>query len=703
MSPYLHFLGLRLAGAPFAWHVPCNTSSMDSSRIGANLPTSSSGGLWPTSLERYASIVQNAVEGIFQSTPDGHYLLVNPALAKLYGYDSPDDLIAAVQDISHGVYVDPTTRVEFKRLMAKSGEVRGLEYRVRRKDGSIIWISEHARAVNDEEGNVLYYEGFVQDITARKQIDSELRSAMEAAEAASRAKSQFLAVMSHEIRTPMNGIIGMTSLLLDSPLTSEQHEFAETIRRSGDALLTVINDILDFSKIESGRMELEHEEFALRECVEGALDLLAPVAAEKQIDLLYEVNDSAPVAVRGDATRLRQILVNLLGNAVKFTERGEVVLTLRGESLSAAGADLAPTRLHFAVRDTGIGIPPEGIGRLFQSFSQVDASTTRRYGGTGLGLAISQRLVQQMGGELTVESEVGRGSTFRFSVVLESVASKDRPPFVSPRAALAGKHLLIVDDNPTNLFILTKFAQTWDIVAETASSGPAALALLRSGHVFDFGILDMHMPEMDGITLSREIRMFKSPAEFPLVLLSSLGPRELAASKLLFDVSLTKPAKPAQLLEALVRMATLGKGVAERARHSTPPFTDRTSHRERVLLVEDNAVNQKVALRMLEHLNYRADLAANGLEVLEAMRRQPYDIVLMDLQMPEMDGLEATRRLRAIEIPAGPRPWIVALTANAMQGDREACLAAGMDDYVSKPMKLPDLAAALARARVALG
>ncbi|MEO6569703.1 MAG: response regulator [Opitutaceae bacterium] len=676
---------------------------MDFTRAGSNRPTTTQSGLWPTSLERYASIVQNAVEGIFQSTPEGHYLLVNPALAKLYGYESADDLIAGVQDISHSLYVDPAAHAEFKRLMAKNGEVRGLEYRVRRKDGSIIWISEHARAVNDEDGKLLYYEGFVQDITTRKQIDAELRAAMEAAEAASRAKSQFLAVMSHEIRTPMNGIIGMTSLLLDSPLTSEQHEFAETIRGSGDALLTVINDILDFSKIESGRMELEHEEFALSECVEGALDLLAPVAAEKHIDLLYEVSESARLAIRGDATRLRQILVNLLGNAVKFTERGEVVLTLHAETLSNSTAGSAPVRLHFAVRDTGIGIPAEGLARLFQSFSQVDASTTRRYGGTGLGLAISQRLVQQMGGELTVESEVGRGSTFRFSVVVEAVAPKERPRPVSPRAMLAGKRLLIVDDNPTNLFILTKFAQTWEMVSETADSGPAALKLLRAGRVFDFGIVDMHMPEMDGVALAREIRQLKTPAEFPLVLLSSLGPRELAATKSLFDVSLTKPAKPAQLLEALVNLATLGNGVAERARHSTPPFFDRTSHRERVLLAEDNAVNQKVALRMLEHLNYRADLAANGLEVLEAMHRQPYDIVLMDLQMPEMDGLEATRRLRALEIPGGPRPWIVALTANAMQGDRETCLAAGMDDYVTKPIKVPELAAALARARAALG
>jgi CheY-like chemotaxis protein len=495
----------------------------------------------------------------------------------------------------------------------------------------------------------------------------------------------------------------MASLLLDSPLSPEQHDYAETIRHSGDALLTLINDILDFSKIESGRLELEHEEFVLRECVEGALDLLAPRAAEKQIDLLYEISEGAPVIVRGDSSRLRQILVNLLGNAVKFTERGEVVLTLRTESLPA----LAPgrpesTRLLFAVRDTGIGIPPEAVGRLFQSFSQVDASTTRRYGGTGLGLVISQRLAEQMGGTMGVESEPGRGSTFRFSAVVETGPNKPLPYRVSPRAVLGGKQLLIVDDNPTNLRILTKFAHNWEIVPRTAASGAEALALLDAGATFDFAILDMQMPAMDGAMLAREIRRRRPADQLPIVLLTSLGQREIAGERSLFDVSLTKPAKPGQILDALVRVLTRGQGVPSRTRHSTPPMGDPTVHRERVLLAEDNVVNQKVALRMLERLNYRADLAANGREVLEAMARQAYDIIIMDVHMPEMDGLEATRQLRANPASGSHRPWIVALTANAIQGDREMCLAAGMDDYVSKPIKVPELAAALARARAAL-
>jgi len=343
--------GVYLPVNPHSWHMRCRFGPMNFER--ASEPDSPT---WPSSLERYASIVNNAVEGIFQSTPDGRYLLVNPALARMYGYESPEELLRRVSDISRTIYVDPGVREEFKRLMEEKGEVRGLEYQVRRKDGEILWISENSRAVCDAEGCVLYYEGFIEDISRRKRAESELRAAKEAAELASKAKSQFLAVMSHEIRTPMNGVIGMASLLADTAgLTEEQRDFVETIRQSGDALLTVINDILDFSKIESGRIDLEHEEFCVRDCIEGALDLLAPRAADKGLDLLYEIADGVPVMVRGDSTRLRQILVNLLGNAVKFTERGEVVLSLRSEPVLAG--DEGRVRLFFKVRDSGIGIP----------------------------------------------------------------------------------------------------------------------------------------------------------------------------------------------------------------------------------------------------------------------------------------------------------------------------------------------------------
>jgi len=377
----------------------------------------------PDEVERYKSIVENAVEGIFQSTPDGRYLLVNPALVRLYGYASADELLETVRDISRAIYIDPGARDEYKRLMAAHGEVRGLEYQVRRKDGQAIWISEHSRAVRGEDGRTLYYEGFVKDITERKQASEELRAAKEAAEAGSRAKSQFLAVMSHEIRTPMNGVIGLASLLLNTPLSEEQRDCVQMIQESGDSLLTLINDILDFSKIESGRIDLEIAPFAVRDCINGALHLLAPRAGEKAIVLRCESDPAVPDAVRGDSTRLRQILVNLLGNAVKFTERGEVVLQLRATPAPPA-RDVRRVRLHFAVRDTGIGIPTAALPRLFQSFSQVDASTTRRYGGTGLGLVISRRLAELMEGEMGVESTVGAGSVFRFSVVVETGPSR---------------------------------------------------------------------------------------------------------------------------------------------------------------------------------------------------------------------------------------------------------------------------------------
>jgi two-component system sensor histidine kinase/response regulator len=652
----------------------------------------------PGTLESYRSIVQNAVEGIFQSTPEGLYLLVNPALARMYGYDSPEELMRSVLDISRSIYVDPGVRLEFKRLMERDAEVRGLEYQVRQKDGTIIWISEHARAVRDDQGIVIYYEGFIQDITGRKQAEEELRHAKEIAVAASLAKSQFLAMMSHEIRTPMNGVIGMTSLLLDSPLNVDQCEYTQTIRKSGDALLSIINDILDFSKIEAGHLELENEEFIVRDCVEGALDLLAHRATEKRIDLLCEIDDSTPAYARGDATRLRQILVNLLGNAVKFTEKGEVLLSVHARKNSDSRVEL-----HFAVSDTGIGIPPEAMGRLFQSFTQVDASTTRRYGGTGLGLAISQHLAGMMDGLITVESQAGRGSIFRFHVVAETVPSPTRSPFASLRANLAGRRLLIVDDNATNRRILSQLALSWQVTSVAVESGDEALAVLNSDDSFDFAILDMQMPDMDGVMLARAIRQIPSFSELPLVLLTSLGQQDPSGEEKLFAACLSKPAKPVVIADTLAHLQTRSQKAPGPSPATISPESDSTVQQsERVLLAEDNSVNQKVALHMLTRLGYRADLAADGQEVLQAVARQPYDIILMDVHMPEMDGLEATRRLRE-NPPEGGRPWIIALTAGVMESDREGCLDAGMDDFITKPIKLAELAAALSQARAAKG
>jgi PAS domain S-box-containing protein len=625
---------------------------------------------------------------------------VNRNVAEFLGYSSAE--LAGMGENILPTIIHPEDLPRIGQQHARFAEVMDnrildIEYRIRDASGQWRWHWARQTAFKrGPDGAATQILGTAQDITERKEAEQALRAAKEAAEAANRAKSRFLANMSHEIRTPMNGVIGMTGLLLGSSLTPEQRDFVETIRESGESLLTVINEILDFSKVEAGKLTFQTLDFDLREVVEGTVDLLAKTAESKGLDLSGFIHPCVPAHLRGDPGRLRQVLVNLVGNAIKFTAAGEVALRVELACESETDATL-----DIRVRDTGIGIAPEAQSRLFEAFSQADASTTRKYGGTGLGLALSRQLVEKMGGEIGLESAEGAGSTFWVRLPLAKQARPDRG--LDAGHALEGMRVLLVDDHATMLENLQTQLAAWKIPCAVATDGAGALEALRAAastpEPFAAALIDQGLPGMDGLSLARAIKGDAAIASTRLVLLTTrgkpLGAEEQQSAGIL--QSCLKPLRQSQLFDTLAN--ALGNSPAILGGASRPAPPARARRPERILLAEDNAVNQRVALGQLRELGYTADAVASGFEALQALAQAPYDIVLMDCHMPELDGFEATAAIRQRE-GSDKHTWIIAMTANAMAEDREQCMAAGMDDYVSKPVRLADLEAVLERARL---
>jgi PAS domain S-box-containing protein len=634
----------------------------------------------------YRQIFENAVEGIFQTSPDGCYLAANKSLARIYGYSSPEQLMTTLNDIKSQLYVDPNRRFEFIQGIAKTGVISDFESEIYRKDGSIIWISENARMVRSPSGKFLFYEGNVQDITQRKKTERELTQAKLAAEAANRAKSEFLATMSHELRTPLNGIIGMTALLRDTPVAGSQAEFIDTIQKSGESLLTLVNDLLDFSKVESGKFTPEVREFDLDREIDFCVDLLGKQARAKGLDLRCFVHPNVPEHVAGDANRVKQVLLNLLGNAIKFTSKGEVALEVTADSnITDHGV------LRFEIRDTGIGIPAEITDKLFKPFTQADASHARRFGGAGLGLAISKRIVEALGGVIGFESVLGAGSRFWFAVPFSRCLALKRP---EPAELI--KRTLLVTSNPEGSPDLRRYLDSLGMSVEAVASPTKALSLAISpgGDAPELIFIEDALPDIRGIDFARCVKL-QTP-QLPRMILLAPGPDLLPPADLTaagIAVSLPGPLKRRSLISAI------------RPQNATPiVVAPARIQKERelktnaaILLAEDNSVNRTVALKHLAKLGFEADHVWNGLEVLEKIKTRRYDLILMDCQMPEMDGFQATQEIRRLESAQGTAPvHIVALTANAMAGDRDRCLAAGMNDYLSKPFKSDDLARVLA-------
>ena len=646
--------------------------------------------------ENYRKIFENAIEGIFQISPEGRFLNANPALANILGFTSPAYLMTEVADIGKQICLQPARWAEFRTVMDRHSAVADFECEMRCRNGSVIWVLMHARLVSDPAGKITCYEGTLENVTARRQAEAAMFAARDSALESARLKSEFLANMSHEIRTPMNGIIGMTGLLLDTELTARQRDFADTIVDSSEALLKIINDILDFSKIEAGMLTFEEIEFDTNDVLEGVVDLFSGRALSKEIELSLFVADDVPATLKGDPGRLRQVLANLVGNALKFTEEGEVRMMVRTE---AGGGDRA--RLRFEVFDTGIGISKDQQGRLFQAFVQADGSTTRRHGGTGLGLAISRRLVSQMDGEVWIESEIGQGARFIFTAMF----GKSEIAPVQQSRRFEGVRVLVVEPQGGRISVLPGMIAAWGAHVERAAGGIAAMDVLRNpqdhDRRFDAVIFDVDERSEDGTGIARAIRSDPRCGGVKLVRVVSLNTADDSVDRddTPVDGQITRPIKcrsvSSVLEDALESASCTLPGVMRHVVGAvTPPRAGALSSL-RVLVAEDSVVNQKVVQFQLRKLGCKVDSVYDGEEVLLALRKKTYDVILMDCQMPRLDGWETTRRVRQMEKGRPGRIWIIAMTAHSLVGDRDRCMETGMDDYLSKPARFDDLASAL--------
>lgn len=646
-------------------------------------------------LQKLSLVASHTSNSVVITDADGIVEWANDGFTKITGYTKEEIIGRRPGPLLQGPETDP----EVKKLVAqriREGEPVSTEILNYSKSGTSYWISMEINPIRDTQGNITNFIAIQTDITSQKVYELQLKVAKKKAEEAAMAKSEFLATMSHEIRTPMNAVIGMTGLLLDSPLSDEQRDFVDTIRISGDNLLNIINDILDFSKIDAGKLDLEQQPFLLPETVEDVLDLLSSKAQAQNLELTYEADPLAPAHIISDPTRVNQVLVNLIGNAIKFTKEGEVSLSIK-ETHRFRNV----SQIQFSVRDTGIGIPKNKAKKLFQAFSQVDTSTTREYGGTGLGLAISSRLVQLMGGDIWVDSVPGEGSTFHFTIRVKRQNDTTFGTYIIPEHTpiTAGKRALLIDDNHTNLRILQSQMSTWGISCDTCDQPLEVLSMVQA-EAYDLLIMDMHMPEMNGLNLARQLTDQLGDKAPPMIMLTSLGQSLRESERTYFKVFLHKPVRREQLYKHIHKILIPQQEASSLECETKVVEATQTMPDISILIAEDNLVNQKVARRMLKKMGYNTEVVANGQEALEIVQRRKFDLIFMDMRMPVMDGLEATRRIR--NKFSSDQLKIIAMTANAMKGDREECIEAGMDDYITKPVKLELIRASILRTFVAV-